>query len=368
MTKFQAIFGLDNDDRLEAIRLKLDMFALVEHLGVDGLDDRGREIFGLCPWHDDSKPSWSINSDPDSERWGLHSCWVCRDNADGRGRGNVVTLVRDLKGLTSYRDALGWLEAWCGIDTSAEARLELPLDQRIRATAGRQSAPDATADPGRMFGAMAPLRPDTDGWRYLTGRGITPGQIQERGVRWGRRRYRGRVVFPVWSGGKVSTFYARAVDDSRKPKGLYPPGKDTIKGVLYGMERADYSLEWAVISEGVVDALAIERALKLLKRPWSSNSFATLGPILHPEQAALLRYFKHVIIVPDMKGKAASLVPTSRTLLADKILHTVQVEADHDPASIAERVSLERLAEYLADPPLTRDKRVILKVDYRIFR
>lgn len=368
MTKFRAIFGLDNDDRLEAIRLKLDMFSLVEHLGVDSLEDRGREIFGLCPWHDDRTPSWSINCDPDSERWGLHSCWVCRDDADGKGRGNVVTLVRDLKGLSSYREALGWLEAWCGIDTSAEARLDLPLDQRIRARGGPVGAAEAVSDPGRLFGSMAPLRPDSDGWRYLTGRGMTPDQIQERGVRWGRKRYRGRVVFPVWSGGKVSTFYARAVDESRKPKGLYPPGKDTIKGVLYGLERADFSFEWGVISEGVIDALAIERALKLLKRPWACNSFATLGPILHPEQAVLLRHFKRVIIVPDMKGQAASLVPTSRTLLADRTLYTVQVEAEHDPSSIAERVSLERLAEYLENPPLTRDKRLILKVDYRIFR
>lgn len=368
MTKFKAIFGLDNDDRLEAVRWKLDMWDLCEHLGVEELEDRGREICGLCPWHDDSKPSWSINADADSDRWGLHSCWVCRDNADGLGRGNVVTLVRDLKHLHSYGEALGWLERWVGIDTSSEARLDLPLDQRIRAHTVRQADLDPQGAPGRRFKTMTPLKPGSAGWRYLTGRGVTPDQIQERGVRVGRKKYSGRVVFPVWSRGRVSTFYARAITEDRSPKGLYPKGKNTIKTVLFGLERADLSVDTCYLVEGVFDVLAIERALKLLGKPGASNVFATLGPILHESQAALLKHFNRVVIVPDMKGKALSIVPTCKQWLTDKVLHTVQVDRGHDPDSVARKLSLERLANYLEDPPLTRDKRVILKVDYGIYR
>lgn len=344
------------------------MWDLCEKLGIEGLEDRGKEVFGLCPWHDDSSPSWSINMDQDSDRWGLHSCWVCRDNADRLGRGNVVTLVRDLRHLYTYGEALGWLETWVGIDMSAEARLDLPLDQRIRVHRSLEQATDVTKAPGRIFGRMNPIKSGSDGWDYLVGRGVTPRQIQERGIRWGRRKYRGRVVFPVWSKGSVFTFYARGISERHKPKGLYPKGKDTIKNILFGLDRADLSVDTCYLVEGVFDVLAVERALMLLGYPGASNVFATLGPILHETQAVLLKHFRRVVVIPDMKGKALSLVPTSKQHLPDKELRTVQVDRGHDADSVARDLSLERLAGYLKAPPLTRDKRVILKVDYGIYR
>jgi hypothetical protein len=117
-----------------------------------------------------------------------------------------------------------------------------------------------------------------------------------------------------------------------------------------------------------LDALAVERALKLLGYPGSPNVFATLGPILHEEQAALLKHFRRVVVIPDMKGKALSLIPTSKKHLPNMVLHTVQVDKGHDADSVARDFSLERLAGYLENPPLTRDKRVILRVDYGIHR
>ena len=197
---------------------------------------------------------------------------------------------------------------------------------------------------------------------------MPPGVILDRGLRWGRRKYRGRVVFPVWSQGRVFTFYARGTSDHHKPKGLYPKGKDTIKNVLFGLERADLSIDTCYLVEGVFDVLAVERALKLLGYPGSQNVFATLGPILHDSQAVLLKHFRRVVVIPDMKGKALSLVPTSKKHLPDKELRTVQVDIGHDADSVARDISLEQLAEYLKNPPLTRDKRVILKVDYAIHR
>lgn len=365
LTEFRESFGLDNDDRLEVLRFKVDVLDLLEALGVESLEQRGGEIWGLCPWHNDSDPSWSINADPDSERWGLHSCWACLDSGGSAGSGNIGTLVRDLCKLSTYCDALTWLEQWAGVDTSAEARLEVSLDRRIYSHKRSQVAADVTSDPSRMFGSFSPLKPGSRGWEYLTGRGLTPSQIQERGVRMGKgRRFGGRAVFPVWAAGRLVTFYARDITDQKSRKGLYPKGKGTIKGTLYGLDRANKSVGRAYVSEGVFDSHAIERALKLLGRLDSMNSLATLGPLLHKGQAALLKSWKEVVVVPDMKGAARSLVPTCKEHLKGHTLMTAEVDRGCD----ADDMDTEALAKLLEDPPLTRRKRMVLDVDYSIRR
>lgn len=357
-----ALFGADISVRYEAIRQKLDIRDLLEDLGLEDIDDRGDEVFALCPYHDDRSPSWSINVDDDSDRWGFHSCFVCRESGGKKGKGNVATLVRDLVGLDSYKDALTWLEGYVGIGGKPEDLYDVILETRLRTKMSPKGRVNKA--PGRLYNSFKPVQPGDRYWKYLEGRGVLPDQIEARGTRIGRGgkngRYNNRVVFPVRMGASITNFYARHIADG-KPKGLYGPGKGTIATSLFGYEFADKMQDTAYLLEGAFDVLAVERALRLMDLP-SMNVFATLGPILLEEQAKLLRFWKRIVAIPDMKGKAKSILPSCKNLLRDHELMVVELPKGTD----ADDHDDDDLAEYLENEHNARRSVVRVRVDYTI--
>ncbi len=363
--KRRVLFGLDPEVRVDALREALDLEALLGELGITNLSVQGSEIWAPCPWHDDAKRHWSINCDPDGERWGLHSCFVCRESGEG-GSGNVVTLTRDMLGLDRYGEALRWLESFAGVDASEESALDLSVKRRLKRSGTSGGARQGEEDPAALYGRMKPLAVDSAGWRYLVNRRVTPEQIAARAVRMGRDRYRGRVVFPIYAGPVVVNFYARAIG-KRKPKGLYAKKKGTIATTLWGLEKANKLLDLCYLVEGIFDALTGERLLQRFNVPESMNIFATDGPIVHKAQALLLVPFQTIVIVPDMKGKAKSLVPTAKEFLQNHKLLIVEPPRGMD-LDDWERDDPESAGESLASPEPLHKSRIAIRVNYTIRR
>lgn len=363
--KRRVLFGLDPDVRLDALRGVLDIENLLGELGVKNRSVAGWEVWAACPFHDDSKRHWSINTDPDGERWGLHSCFVCRESGEG-GSGNIVTLARDMLGLGGYREALGWLEDFAGVDTSEEAALDLTVKRRLTRRGSPSPRDKGEEDPGALFARMRPVEADSAGWRYLTGRGVSPEQIASRGVRMGRDRYGGRIVFPIYSGLSVVNFYARSIGN-KEPKGLYAKKKGTISTTLWGLDKANKLLDVAYLVEGIFDGLTGERLLQKFGLPERRNMLATDGPIVHRAQALLLNPFKTVVIVPDMKGKARSLVPTAKELLRNHRLLLVEPPRGMDLDDWG-REDPEGAAESLRNPEPLHKSRIVTRVNYTVRR
>jgi len=372
----KALFGLDNEQRFEQLRDALDIEALLDDLGFDSWEERGSELWAPCPFHNDSGKHWSINHDSDSERWGLHSCFVCRESGERKATGNVVTLVWHTQELEGYNAALDWLEAYAGVEATEESALELGLRKRIpRAPSGREARRELEENPSKLYSRMSALEPGSAGWRYLTGRNITPEQIAARGVKLGRafrefprdsrKKYCKRVVFPIYLGAQVINFYARHYGNG-KPKGLYAKKKDTVSRTLYGIERANKLLDTCYLVEGVFDVLAVERILLGLGME-TANIFATLGPILYPAQAVLLRVFNRVIAIPDMKGKAKSILPTTKAQLPEQDIWCVEVPRGADIDDI-ERRNPELAAQLLSNPAPAWERKISVRVDYTIRR
>lgn len=361
-SKRSALFGADISVRYEAIRQRLDIRDLLEDLGLEDIDDRGDEVFALCPFHDDRSPSWSINVDEDSDRWGFHSCFVCKEAGNRKGKGNVASLVRHLLELDSYKDALSWLEQYVGIGGKPEDLYDIILETRLRTKTSAKGRVNKA--PGRLYNSFKPVREGDRCWNYLVGRGVLPHQIEKRGARIGKGghkgRYNDRVVLPVRSGTSIANFYARHIADGN-PKGLYGPGKGTIATALFGYEFADKMQDTAYILEGAFDVMAVERALLLLKWP-SENVFGTLGAVLLEEQAKLLRFWKRLVVIPDMKGKAKSILPSCKTHLRDHELMVVELPRGTD----ADDHDDDDLAEYLVDQHNARRSVVRVRVDYTI--
>ncbi len=343
------------DSRIAFVRELVDLRALLSELGIHTVREDGPELIAICPYHDDRNPSWSINSDRESERWGMHSCWSCKDEHNG-GRGTVFNLVMHVR-RCSFKQALQWIEKTFGIDASTDRVLDLSLEGRIREVRRRKPKRSGHSSVAHQFEALPSLKQGSAEWRYLERRGLTRKQILDSKARKGVGRFVKRVVFPIFKGLSVVNFYARHITNG-KPKGLNATGKGLVGEALFNMHKADPMNGTCHLSEGVFDALAIERA-------GGVNSFPVSGGVLLPGHVSLLRPYRRVVIVDDQEGGGGvSLVPSCKRLLQSAELFSVSVPKGKDPDSTDPR-EMQRL---LASPRPLRRSRVQFVVDYSLPR
>jgi DNA primase catalytic core len=93
--------GFLNEFEKDDVKRQIDILALFEHFGVR-LAKKGKSHAGLCPWHDDSTPSLSV----DKEK-GLYNCFGCGESGDH------FTLVMKMKGC-DFKEALTYLKGLSG--------------------------------------------------------------------------------------------------------------------------------------------------------------------------------------------------------------------------------------------------------------
>jgi DNA primase len=150
-----------SDDAKERIRQAVDIVDVVgEQLQ---LRRQGRFYVGLCPWHDDSRPSLQVN--PDRQSW---KCWVCNVGGD------IFSFVMQREGI-DFREAMEMLAQRAGIELQ-------PLGPR-------PAAAGSAADKNTLYRAMAWAcelyhacllhRPEAAAARrYLQERGINDASIE----------------------------------------------------------------------------------------------------------------------------------------------------------------------------------------------
>jgi len=151
-------------DLKEQIRQATDIVDLVgRHIQ---LKRQGRNYVGLCPWHDDSRPSFQVNPERQSFK-----CWVCDLGGD------VFSFVMKIEGV-DFPEALAMLAERAGI--------ALKPQQPTSASSGKPAAPGA--DKRSLYAAMAwaeeqyhrcltELPEGEPGRRYLAERAITQQSV-----------------------------------------------------------------------------------------------------------------------------------------------------------------------------------------------
>jgi DNA primase len=256
------------DDELERLKREVDLAELARSRGVV-LERRGKDLVGLCPFHDETEGSFVVSPEKN-----LFHCLGC-----GAG-GSVVDLVMRLDGV-SFRHAVELLrEGLGGGGASGPVRLPSPvepdasdhelLDQVVRyyrETLNR--TPDALAYLERRgIGQPEALQRFEVGFVDRTlglrlpdksrkaGAEIR-GRLQRLGVirASGHEHLRGCATFPVRDGeGHVGEVYGRRVDDHLRPgisPHLYLPGPH--RGV-FNLDAIRESKE-VILCEAIVDAL-----------------------------------------------------------------------------------------------------------------
>lgn len=347
-----------SDAFLEQLRANTDIESVISP--YVNLRRRGKNLVGLCPFHNEKTPSFTVY--PEN---GSFYCFGC-----GVG-GDVITFVRRMENL-DYMEAVKQLADRAGMalpedgydDTLAKKRTAVLAANRAAAKffhsqlfteQGRQAL-DYFLDRGlapetiRHFGlGFAP-----NDWRtlkrHLNEQGfddvlLESANLLRRSDKNGKVSYydnfRNRVMFPIIDPrGNVIAFGGRVLDDS-KPK--YINTSDTL---VYKKSNGVFALNFAkngndgklIIAEGYMDVIALHQA-------GFTNAVACLGTALTKEQANLLsRYADTIVLSYDadeagQKATARALGIFGTTGMEIKVLH---LEGGKDPDEIIKNYGAQR--------------------------
>ena len=317
------------------------------------LKTRGRKAIGLCPFHGERTPSFSV----DLER-GLWYCFGCSEG------GSVYNFLMRIEGL-NFPQAVKKLADEVGVslelsdtdDPEAKHRdrlrellertaqyynellLRSPLGAGARDYLEARGLSIETAEKFRL--GWAPPSGDALakkllGAGYKMEEGVEAGVVRERS---GRDLLRGRLVFPITNApGKVVAFGGRIIEESsdkRVPKYLNTPETAVYskREHLYGLSfhRGEISrAKEALVMEGYLDVIAVSQAGFPL-------SVASLGTALTAEQCRLLsRYARrvHLFYDADRAGRSATEKAIDLFEQAGLLVNVSQLEQGEDPDSI----------------------------------
>ena len=283
----------------------------------------GANYFGLCPFHSEKTPSFSVSTDKQ-----IYHCFGC-----GKG-GDVIGFIMEIENL-SFPEAVAFLAKRANMKLPEEVndreskkrarmlalnrdaarwfyeQLHTPQARLARAYMEKRRIGAATA---KNFGlGYAPNE-----WRALMDamkeKGYTEQELFEAGLIRRRERstydtFRNRLMFPVIDvRGNVIGFSGRILDDG-EPKYMNSP--DTLvfdKGRnLFALNLAKKSKSgYMILSEGNIDVVSLHQA-------GFDSAVASLGTSLTPEQARLIsRYTNEVIIAYD--GDGAGIKASQRAI------------------------------------------------------
>ena len=330
---------------MDELKSRADIVSVVSEHVV--LRKMGRSHKGLCPFHKEKTPSFTVRADPP-----VFHCFGC-----GAG-GDVVEFVKLKEGL-SFKDAIESLARRFGValpdtrEESPEDRLRGEIEPVLEAAAALYEQ-FFWADAGRKAREYLKGRKFSDktlrfiragaardSWNDLLNalkvqfreELIEMAGLAIRGQRGLYDRFRNRAIFPILSDrGRVVAFGARALDPADEPKYLNSP-----EGPAYQKSRTLYGLSWAkeeirrtgraIVMEGYLDvARSIEAG--------EASAVAPCGTALTPQQAKLLkRLAPRAVLCFD--GDEAGVKATKRSIeifLDEKMdVRVVALESGHDP-------------------------------------
>ncbi|WP_188206183.1 DNA primase [Alkalibacillus aidingensis] len=337
------------------------------------LTKKGRNYFGLCPFHGENTPSFSVS--PDKQ---IFHCFGC-----GKG-GNVIKFIMELNS-TNFVEAIQALAEQSG-ETIPEQFIPRQIEETL--SESEKDALQAYEWSTKLFHHV--LKHTTDGregLNYLQKRGFQPDDIeqfqlgysppknqflstflQKKGFslenlldvgllssRDGNTffdRFKGRVIFPIQNHqGKVVGFGGRAVEDGVEPKYLNSPESKLFqKGkILYNFYQARKHFQKqkkAVLFEGYADVIKAHRS-------GVYHSVATLGTSLSPYQANLLKRYVDTVIIcfdGDQAGRDASDRAAKTLKEAGLEVRVASIPNQMDPDDFIENYGSEKFHKQVLTP------------------
>ncbi len=351
------------DDFIDRLRDSNDIESVIS--GYVDLRRRGRNLVGLCPFHNEKTPSFTVYPETSS-----YFCFGC-----GAG-GDVINFVRNIENL-DYIEAVKLLADRAGI--------KMPEDNYDDGIANlRRRVYEANREAARFYhevlfteqgkaqleylmrrGVSAKmikhfgLGAAPDDWHalenHLRSKGFTRNELisanllrmsEKNGKKYYYDAFRAKVMYPVIDlRGNVVAFGGRVLDNS-KPKYI-----NTSDTVVYKKSNELFALNFAkngndrkiILCEGYMDVIALHAA-------GFENAVAGLGTALTPEQVSLIsRYADEVSLCYDsdeagQKAVKAALALFSKTGVKVKV---IRLQGGKDPDEIIRVSGREAFAKLL---------------------
>lgn len=337
-----------SEDIIEQVRSANDIVDVVGQYVK--LTKKGANYFGLCPFHGEKTPSFSVS--PQKQ---IYYCFGC-----GAG-GNVISFLMEYENY-SFTEALRYLAERAhielpaageqGAEGQAKSQLRMQLYevnkeaalyyyQLLHEEAGKsgyayfrekRALSDRTIT---HFGLGYSDKTPDDLYRYLKGKGYSDELLQQSGLclieeRGQRDKFWNRVMFPIMdTNNRVVGFGGRVMGDAL-PKYLNSPETPIFdkSSLLYGLNFARRSRRnFLLLCEGYMDVIALHQA-------GFTNAVASLGTAFNEKHARLLkRYTDDVILTQDSDEAGVKAKLRAFPILRDAGLNVrvLTIEGCKDP-------------------------------------
>ncbi|MFC1558059.1 DNA primase [candidate division KSB1 bacterium] len=347
------------EEKIEEIRELVDIVDFIT--GYVELKKKGRNYFGLCPFHMEKTPSFSVNLEKQ-----IFHCFGC-----GEG-GNVFSFVMNIEKLT-FPEAIEFLADKFRIPIKKEGKKSgvkkenlYSVNERAAQWFHNNLISDKAAKKAREYlerrgiigniidiftigyapdkwdGLLRHFGNDTNTVKLLERSGLVIPRNKKEGH---YDRFRNRIMFPIRNEfGKVVGFGGRKLDEN-EPGGKYVNSPETEiynkSKILYGLYESKNSIkekEYAVIVEGNIDLIS-------LHMEGISNVVAPLGTSLTNDQArSLSRFASKVVIIFDADEAGLKATVRAAEILVD---HNMDMEIvimpkGEDPDSYIKKQGLEK--------------------------
>lgn len=342
-----------SDEIIEEVRQNNDVVDIISQ--YVHLTRKGRNYFGLCPFHSEKSPSFSVS--PDRQ---IFHCFGC-----GVG-GNVYTFLMKIEGIT-FKESLEQLAERANIqlptyENSADAakdelKAKVYKVNEFAAEFYHQNLYKPVARIGQEYVKKRKMNRETleayrigfsgrfdELYKALKAQGFGEKEILESGLVNKNAnetyidRYRERLMFPICDArGKVIAFGGRILDDSKikDPKFPQPKYINSPENVVYSKGRHLFGLNVAkkesakklLIVEGYMDVISLhQRGI--------TNVVGALGTALTEQQGWLLRKnTEQVILGFDADGAGQAAIERSMKILQKMgcDMRVLQIEGAKDP-------------------------------------
>ena len=352
------------EDVVEEVRTRNDIVDVIS--GYVKLQKKGSNYFGLCPFHNEKSPSFSVS--PQKQ---MYYCFGC-----GAG-GNVITFVMEYENY-SFPEALKVLADRAGIHLP-----EVEYSKEERAKADKRSTlleinklaanyfyyqlhqpqgkigydyfrkRELSDDTIRHFGLGFANKTSNDLYQYLRSKGYTDEILRDSGLvtmeeRGTYDKFWNRVMFPIMDvNNRVIGFGGRVMGDGT-PKYLNSPETmifDKSRN-LYGLNYARTSREKYILAcEGYMDVIAMHQA-------GFTNAVASLGTAFTTQHAVLLkRYTDTVILTYDSDGAGVKAALRAIPILKEVGISTkvLNLKPYKDPDEFIKNLGADAFRERIAN-------------------
>lgn len=353
------------DELIEEVRSRNDIVDVIS--GYVRLQKKGSSYFGLCPFHNEKSPSFSVSREKQ-----MYYCFGC-----GAG-GNVYTFLMEYENFT-FQEALKYLADRAGVklpepEYSREAKEKagrkaviLEINKKaamyyyaqLKSPRGEKAytylnGRGLTDDTIKAFGLGYSSIYSDDLYKYLRNEGYSEDMIRQAGLintdekKGVYDKFWNRVIFPIMDvNSRVIGFGGRVMGDA-KPKYLNSPETEVFDKSrnLYGLNRARTSRKpYFLLCEGYMDVISLHQA-------GFTNAVASLGTALTPGHASLIRrYVKEVYLTYDSDEAGTRAALRAVPILRDAGISAKVVRMDpyKDPDEFIKNLGAEEYERRIRD-------------------